>query len=497
MGLLTNGLRQLPVRAPGDVWIDPGSRVRLEGTLQNGALVVADSLSAVDQLAPAAVAADATAAAPSIHRTAIVLFGFSGGPSYTSLSTTPAAAQALAFGSQPDSLASYYLEQTYGQLGFAGDVFGPFNVVDSVQSCSGIDLGRWAEQAEASAGINDQAYQHYIFVFPSRPSCPFAGIAEIGGHHVWINGDFSVRVLAHEIGHNLGLEHAGGLACSEGGAPAPMGDSCSGDGLEYLDPFDAMGSGDAGTGHVARPPDEHAAQAGPASAADLGREGHRRDRHLSHRAHGDADRLARAAAHPQVRRRELLRRVPPADRLVRQPGAARCERRPHTHGIPADREQSEPPERRHRADRHASRDPGRLDGRGHGPRPGLQRRVAWHHDQERQPGRHRRHARDRRAGRHAATERAQRPLRGCERHDGAAALVGGVRRLLGGRLRRQARRSPGRHACDDGLHRLRPRAGHDRRLHRGRRRRRGQRGAGRGRQPGDTRHGSAGRAAPG
>ena len=248
--VLTNGLRQLPVRAPGDVWIDPGSRVRLQGTLQNGTLVVADSLSAVDQLAPAAVAADATAAAPSIHRTAIVLFGFSGGPSYTSLSTTPAAAQALAFGSQPDSLASYYLEQTYGQLGFAGDVFGPFNVVDSVQSCSGIDLGRWAEQAEASAGINDQAYQHYIFVFPSRPSCPFAGIAEIGGHHVWINGDFSVRVLAHEIGHNLGLEHAGGLACSEGGAPAPMGDSCSGDGLEYLDPFDAMGSGDAGTGHV-------------------------------------------------------------------------------------------------------------------------------------------------------------------------------------------------------------------------------------------------------
>ena len=53
-------------------------------------------------------------------------------------------------------------------------------------------------------------------------------------------------MLAHELGHNLGLAHAGGLACTDGGAPAPMGDSCSPDGFEYLDPFDAMGSGDGG-----------------------------------------------------------------------------------------------------------------------------------------------------------------------------------------------------------------------------------------------------------
>ena len=91
----------------------------------------------------------------------------------------------------------------------------------------GVDLSRWAEEAEAAFKVTDAAYQHEVFVFPSRPACPFAGIAEIGGKHVWINGDFSVRVLAHELGHNLGLAHAGGLACTDGGAPAPMGDSCS------------------------------------------------------------------------------------------------------------------------------------------------------------------------------------------------------------------------------------------------------------------------------
>jgi hypothetical protein len=254
--VLTNGLHQLPVRVPGDVWIDPGSRVRLEGTLQNGTLVLAGSVGAVDQLAPApavVAAADATAATPSLHTTAIFLFGFSGGPTHTSLAgdaSTAAAAQSLAFGSQPNSLTSYYLEQTYGQLGFTGKVFGPFDIADSSASCSSTDLQQWAAKAEMAAGVDDTFYQHDVFVFPARPSCPFAGIAEIGGHHVWINGDFSVRVLAHELGHNLGLAHAGGLACTDGGVPAPMGDSCSADGLEYLDPFDAMGSGDAGTGQA-------------------------------------------------------------------------------------------------------------------------------------------------------------------------------------------------------------------------------------------------------
>jgi chitodextrinase len=253
--VLENGLHQLPVRMPAGVWVDPGSSVRLEGTLQDGALVLADSLSAVDQLAPApsALAPDTTAAAPSLHMTAIILFGFSGGPSYTALppAAQPAsAAQALAFGSDPSSLDSYYLEQTYGQLGFTGQTFGPFNVMDTESTCTGTDLSRWAEKAEASAGINETAspYQHYVFVFPFRSSCTFAGIAEIGGHHVWINGDYSVRVLAHELGHNLGLAHAGGLACTDAGVAAPMGDSCTADGFEYLDPFDAMGSGDVGSG---------------------------------------------------------------------------------------------------------------------------------------------------------------------------------------------------------------------------------------------------------
>jgi hypothetical protein len=254
--MLVNGLDQVPVHAPRDVWIGPGSRVRLEGTMQNGTLVLADSLTAVKQLAPSPLAADAvadTAAAPAMHSTAVILFGFSqGGPTAASLpaaAATKASAESLVFdGNRPDSLDSYYLEQTYGQIGFSGGSFPPVNIPDQASQCGGLDLTRWASKAEAAVGVTDAAFQHIVFVFPTVPACDFVGVAEIGGKHVWVNGDFSVRVLAHELGHNLGLAHAGAIQCTNAGSPAPMGDACSAEGLEYEDPFDAMGRSDSGNG---------------------------------------------------------------------------------------------------------------------------------------------------------------------------------------------------------------------------------------------------------
>jgi fibronectin type 3 domain-containing protein len=250
--VLRDGLTRTPVRPPADEFIEPGARVRLEGTMQNGTLVVADSVSAVQQTAPAALEAGAPrlAASPSMHNTAVVLFGFTGGPTHTQLTTDQPSATTEMFGdpqTTPDSLNAYYQEQTYGQIGFSGTVFGPFDIAGPTGTCSQNDFYTWAAQAENATGMNDSAFQHWVFVFPDVPACGWSGLAEIGGPHVWINGSFEVPVIAHELGHNLGISHAGGLSCTASGVAAPMGDSCTIDRThyqlpQYADPYDAMGN---------------------------------------------------------------------------------------------------------------------------------------------------------------------------------------------------------------------------------------------------------------
>ncbi len=128
---LVNGTRHLPVRMPAGVWADPGTPVRLEGTMRDGTLVLSDSATAVAQLglSPLEAGAHDLAAAPSMHSTAVILAGFAGGPAWTSPANPDnPTATSLMFDDPsvtPGSLNAYYLDATYGQIGFQGTVFGP------------------------------------------------------------------------------------------------------------------------------------------------------------------------------------------------------------------------------------------------------------------------------------------------------------------------------------------------------------------------------------
>ena len=150
----------------------------------------------------------------------------------------------------PKSLRAYYLEQTYGDIDFQTEVRAPVTLSQSAPTtgqCTTTRIYDWADEALALNSLNETQFDHFVYVFPAASACGWSGIAELPGRHAWINGPFTVPVIAHELGHNLGVSHAGGLSCRSSGVLVPMGDACTIDrvnyGLpQYADPFDAMGN---------------------------------------------------------------------------------------------------------------------------------------------------------------------------------------------------------------------------------------------------------------
>jgi hypothetical protein len=228
--MLVNGTSHVAVHAPDDVWIAPGTPVRLEGTPAGDTLILADSVTAVQttRVAPKAAAADAAAGAPAIRSVAVILVDFADGPHWGP-DDAPAAANVVG-----NDLNAYFEEQTYGQLGFAATAYGPYDIEGSLSQCE--DNLSWMAEAMVRADVSQSQFQHVVLVFPSGSNCPWSGQALIGGKRIWINGAPTLRVLAHEFGHNLGLGHAGGLAC----ANAPVSPACTPSAV-YGDPFDPMG----------------------------------------------------------------------------------------------------------------------------------------------------------------------------------------------------------------------------------------------------------------
>jgi len=203
-----------------------GDRVRVRGLRLNRAVALSSGSTSVTTLA---TALPNTLGA---QKTLMILVNFQDNP------TQPyASSDAL---SVLNTTSGFDLENSYQQTWLTADVAGWYTIPMNSTVCDYSTLASYANSAANSAGVSVSSYPRLVYAFPLN-ACGWWGLGTVGGYpsQAWINGSLQLRVLGHEMGHNLGLYHSHALQCS-GTTICTNGSS-----IEYGDTFDMMGGNSA------------------------------------------------------------------------------------------------------------------------------------------------------------------------------------------------------------------------------------------------------------
>lgn len=138
------------------------------------------------------------------------------------------------FGEGANSVKGSYLESSRSAVSFSGQVVGPYKIpYYSNKSC---DFSGWASAAQLAvknSGVDISSFTNISYVLPTDNTCGWAGLGSLGdgfiAQETWIRSCKSTFVFAHELGHNLGMNHAGvpgsDIYSAYGDNSDPMGNS--------------------------------------------------------------------------------------------------------------------------------------------------------------------------------------------------------------------------------------------------------------------------------
>jgi hypothetical protein len=238
---LNTGTERVPLRfSQNPSRLAAGSRVRARGVVRDGTLMLDPAFgeaglttlalapgSGTPSLGPVPLASPFTFG---VQPTLVILFNFQ---DRATQPFTAAAAQSVTF----SQVNNFFLENSYGQTSLSGIVAGWFTITSASTSCNYNTWASMADQAAINAGVDLSAYPRRVYGFPQTSACSWWGLGTVGGGSVpnparaWVNGNFSLQVVAHEMGHGFGLYHSHSITC----------DSTACVTSEYGDDHDVMG----------------------------------------------------------------------------------------------------------------------------------------------------------------------------------------------------------------------------------------------------------------